>query len=109
MLFDFLARVERCSHGHVVFSRLGRFLNRGVGKPERLQVPAQLADIDRVGRAQSEQIAAAKIHAKILFTSKVKGRATGNDQRERQHAGEETFAEKVEVMRRESDAASRPS
>ena len=59
------------------------------------------ADIDRLRRAQRDQIAAAEIDAEIPVAAHVKRRRARNDQGEREHAGEEAFAEEVDVLRRD--------
>ena len=61
---------------------------------------AHFADIDRLRRAQGNQIAAAEIDAEVLFAAKIKRRRAGNDERERAHAGEKAFAEEVNILRR---------
>src|SRR5207237_8535269 len=51
-------------------------------------------------RAQSNQIAPAEIDAEVLFTANIERGRARNDERERAHAGEKTFAQEVDVLRR---------
>ena len=65
---------------------------RGSGVPH-------LADINELRRTQGQEVAALEVDTEILFPANVKRSCARNNQSKRTHASQETFAEKVDVLR----------
>src|SRR5260370_1145953 len=79
LFLDFIARVQRTAHRNVILPGLGRFLNRRISQTNRFQRIAHLSDVDRSGRTQRHQIAAAKIDAEVFLAANVKGSGAGEN------------------------------
>lgn len=90
--FHLVAGVQRRSDGDVTPADLRGFLNGSVSKPDWLERTAYLADINLAGRAQRDEVTAAKIDTEVTLASLVKSECAGEQQRERAHARDKAFA-----------------
>src|SRR5450432_1083662 len=98
-VLHFVARVERQAQGDEVARALRRLLDRLVIEMERLERIADLRDLHGRRGAERKQVAAFKINTEIAIAPDDKRGRAGDEQGERAHAGDETFAQEVNVLR----------
>src|SRR6202040_1368422 len=98
LLLDLIACVQGRADRDIILVALLRLLDERVLQIERLERFAHLMDRHILSRAQRHQISAAKIDSEIPVAADVKGGASRDQKRKREHAGEKTFTEKVDVL-----------